>query len=261
MLELTPLYSLKNRLRFRCGTTSFIYPADYVANVQALGPYVDEIELLFLESKLATDYPTAELLTELRELQAQFNLTYNIHLPMDIAINAANANLACNNIDIMQNFICQLQVLEPESYCLHLPHDNAADFNGRCRKAITALLATGIAPRKLTVENLDYPLPILADVIKELDVSVCFDIGHAFVYNTGFAEHVNAFSDRIHIVHLHGPGLNSDDHNDLSYFGERWPVVMEFLQDFCGTVSLEVFSINRLNASLKFLEPYLERLA
>lgn len=255
-----PLYSLKNRLQFRFGTTSFIYKAGYAENVRALGPYVDEIELLFLSSQNA-DWPTAELVRELKTLKTQFNLTYNIHLPVDIAANAANTNVACKNIDILQKFICQLQDLEPESYCLHLPHDHNANFAVRCRSAISALLATGLPRRKLTVENLDYPLTILADVIKELDVGVCLDIGHTFVFNTNFETHVQTFGAQIETVHLHGPGLNRDDHNDLSHLGPNWPMVLKFLRGFRGAVSLEVFDITKLNNSLRFLEPYLGELA
>jgi len=39
--------SYKHAYPFKLGTTSFIYPDGYVPNVKMLGPYMDEIELLF----------------------------------------------------------------------------------------------------------------------------------------------------------------------------------------------------------------------
>lgn len=41
--------SHKGTFPFRLGTTSFIYPDNYETNVRLLAPYLDEIELLFLE--------------------------------------------------------------------------------------------------------------------------------------------------------------------------------------------------------------------
>ena len=42
--------SYKGLYPFRLGTTSFIYPDQYVPNVKSVGPFVDEIELLLFES-------------------------------------------------------------------------------------------------------------------------------------------------------------------------------------------------------------------
>lgn len=259
MLAPLPLYSLKNRSRLRWAATSFVYPAGYAENVRTLGPFVDEIELLFLESKHPGDLPGPKLLQELLELKTEFNLTYNIHLPMDVIPNAVNSDLACSNTAILNKFICQTAYLQPESYCLHLPWDNDPHFELRCYETISKLLAN-VEPHKLTVENLDYPLTVLKDVIEELDVGVCFDIGHALAFDTGFAEHVRAFAKRIQTVHLHAPEGNKDAHNALDLLGDNWPQVLEFLRNFNGTVSLELFDIQRLNDSLKFLEPFLGEL-
>lgn len=254
-----PLYSLKKRCRFRTATSSFIYPAGYVENVRALRPYVDEIELLFLSSKHPGDLPDKALIHELNTLRNELDLTYNIHLPTDIYPNTADKAQARQDMDTLLRFVEQTLALQPTSFCLHLPFDDAPDFAARCHNVMRAVIAAGVDSRKLTVENLDYPLTMLADVIRDLDAGVCFDIGHVFVYETGFAAHADAFSERIETVHLHGPGYKSDDHNDLSHLGDKWPQVLEFLQGFTGTLVLELFDIKRLNASLAFLEPYLEQ--
>ena len=42
--------SYKSMFPFKIGTTSFIYPDNYVRNVNMLAPYLDEIELILFEN-------------------------------------------------------------------------------------------------------------------------------------------------------------------------------------------------------------------
>lgn len=261
MVGPSPLFSLKKACRFRVAMTSFVYQADYAENVRALGPYADEIELVFLEGCQPDNLPDRALLRKLAELKSEFDLTYNIHLPTDLLPASPDTKLARQDTAILTRFVEHTLSLAPTSFCLHLPYDNFPDFPARCQAVISTLMSAGATGRRLTVENLNYPLTILADVINALDAGVCLDIGHAFVYKTGFAEQRDAFKDRIEIVHLHAPGIGCDEHNDLRCLGAHWPPVLDFLAGFRGTVALELFSIQKLNASLKFLEPYLEQLA
>ena len=56
--------SYKGMFPFKIGTTSFIYPDNYVQNVNMLAPYLDEIELIFFESipnSLPTNHETHEI--------------------------------------------------------------------------------------------------------------------------------------------------------------------------------------------------------
>ena len=80
--------SYKGIFPFKLGTTSFIYPDDYIPNVKMLGPYLDEIELLLFESLPADSLPTSGVIRELSELAGEHDVTYNIHLPTDVSISA-----------------------------------------------------------------------------------------------------------------------------------------------------------------------------
>ena len=53
------------------GTTSFIYPDHYARNVQLIGPFFDEIELLFFESRFEDSLPSRKDIQELKDLSAQ----------------------------------------------------------------------------------------------------------------------------------------------------------------------------------------------
>ena len=50
--------SYKGEFPFNIGTTSFIYPDDYVPNVKMLGPYLENIELLLFESQHTDALPS-----------------------------------------------------------------------------------------------------------------------------------------------------------------------------------------------------------
>lgn len=252
-----PIFSVKGRCAFNLGATSFVYPADYADNVERLGPYFDEIELLFLESRNTTDRPTPKLIDGLREQKLRLGLDYNIHLPMDITPNAPDTFMRRNGIEVLADFIRLTQPLEPLTYCLHLPWDNKPDFTERCAVTLTELLKTGLEPAKLTVENLNYPLTILKDLLDDLEVGVCLDVGHTIAFETGLETHLNAFRDRIYCMHLHASGTG-DDHSELGLLGRHAAPVLEFLQSYSGSVSLELFNITALNKSLAWLRPYLE---
>jgi hypothetical protein len=80
----------KGAFPFSIGTTSFIYPDGYVPNVETLGPYLDEIELLLLESTPENHLPDEEEISKLGLLAEQYQLTYNIHLPIDLYLGDEN---------------------------------------------------------------------------------------------------------------------------------------------------------------------------
>ena len=79
--------SYKNAYPFRVSAPSFIYPDDYIPNVQMLGPFLDEIELLCFESHKFS-LPTQETIREMGFLAKEFKFTYNVHLPTDIDLGS-----------------------------------------------------------------------------------------------------------------------------------------------------------------------------
>ena len=91
--------SYKNHYPFRLGTTSFIYPESYIPNVKMLGPYLDEIELLFMESN---SLPSKDQINELALLAKEYELTYNIHLPTDISIGASDSSIRLHAVETVK---------------------------------------------------------------------------------------------------------------------------------------------------------------
>ena len=112
--------SYKSMFPFKLGTTSFIYPDDYIPNVKMLGPYLDEIELLLFESLPADALPSKAVIAELSDLAREYDLTYNIHLPTDVSISAAQPEKQQQAVDTILSVIDRVAPLCPTAYSLHI---------------------------------------------------------------------------------------------------------------------------------------------
>jgi sugar phosphate isomerase/epimerase len=114
--------SYKGVYPFKLGTTSFTYPDHIIPNIKMLGPYLDEIELLLFESALPS-LPTRNDIKEIRRLGKQFDLTYNIHLPLDISLGAADRSRRHAGLESIKHIIDLTASLSPSTCTLHLPYD------------------------------------------------------------------------------------------------------------------------------------------
>jgi len=80
------------------------------------------------------------------------------------------------------------------------------------------------------------------------------DIGHLFVDGADIKIFYDSYYDNISIIHLHGVE-NGLDHLSLERLPEkRAGEIIEILNKFTKTVSMEVFSYDDLTTSLEFLE-------
>jgi len=252
--------SWKKRYPFRTGTTSFIYPAGYIDNVVRLGPFLDEIELLMFESQ-PESRPSDRLIHDLARLGEDHAITYNIHLPTDLALTHPERDVRDRAGRIMQDFILRLAPLDPSVYVLHLepPGDilNAKplrDWQQLAADCLGNLLQTGIPARRLALENLFFPFDWLDPLIEAFDLCVCMDIGHLALQNGDAEKFLKTYGTRIAIGHLHG--LRGDqDHVALSGLPTEYRrLLAAWLRAFTGTVSLEVFAYEPLLASLACLD-------
>ena len=74
-------HSYKKKYPFSLSVPSFIYPAGYEDNVKMLGPFVDEVELLFMSGEKEEYLPDNSLIERLQVLSRIYDIKYNIHLP------------------------------------------------------------------------------------------------------------------------------------------------------------------------------------
>lgn len=247
----------KHLFPFRLGTTSFIYPADYATNVEKVGPYVDEIELLFFESP-STSMPSQVQIDRLRSLAQNLDLFYNVHLPSDIDLGSPEADERQRAIQSLSRVVKLVEPLAPTTHTLHLSygeHDRSATavlaWQNRTRQSLSQLLpGLPIDSRSISVETLDYPPEWFFPIVRELDLSVCLDVGHLLRYEFDLQRSMKMFYDRITILHLHGL-LDGCDHRSLRGLPEDTrSILCPFLHRFRGSVSLEIFALDALEESL-----------
>jgi sugar phosphate isomerase/epimerase len=239
--------SLKNRFPFKLGTTSFIHPAGYSDNVRRLAPLVDEIELLFLESG---HLPTVAQIAELRALSKDLDITYNIHLPMDISLADPEPDIRRRSREDVLRALDRVRPLVATTHTLHvtfaMPDTRPASIESwkACAlESLGGLLAEApVDSRGISVETLDYPPQWLAPVILKLGLAVCVDVGHVIRYGFSLPSTLDLFSGNIRIFHLHGV-TGEQDHRALNHLApDARRTMATLLTDFHGSVSLEVFS-------------------
>jgi len=246
---------------FSIGTTSFIYPDDYVPNVKALGPYLENIELLLFESSHTDSLPSKQVIAELAVLAKDFNLTYNVHLPTDISISSRDAQQQRMAVETIIRVAERVAPLFPTTLTLHAPYqedslaeDKVKAWQEQVIKNLAKIVAGGTPAQLISIENLDYPFEILVPVISDLDLTICLDCGHLMLHGDDIQKFFKTHSARIAIIHLYGVEKNHF-HGGLDRLPEKLILpTLRLLAKFKGIVSLEVFSYAHLDASLKLME-------
>lgn len=262
----TPFYQplpkiYKNRYPFRLSVPSFVYPDTWAVNARMLAPHVDEIELLFFESLPDGCLPSREEIDALVQISKDFSLGYNIHLPTDVSLAASGRAGQAKAIDALGRVVDMTLALDPSSWTLHIPHDlekrtdtDIKRWQERALAGLEKFLDAGIPSRRLAIENLDYPFEWVRDIVRELDLSTCMDLGHLLLRGEDVAAFYRENAGRITVSHLHGV-RGGKDHLPLTAFSKTDETSIDnILEDFSGTLSVEVFSYDHLAASLEWLE-------
>jgi len=254
--------SYKGLYPFKLCTTSYIYPDHIVPNVEMLAPYMDEIEILLFESA-AGSLPSKSEIEKLSRLSRIFDLTYNVHLPLDITPGARDASVRRFALETIKQITELTAPLSPSTFTLHLPYDETNTEKSSVRRwqernydSIEQLTAAGLDGKRISIETLEYPLEWVETIINDFDLSVCIDVGHLMVNRFDMEYVFDRYRDRTTIMHLHGVE-GRKDHLSLDRLSkEQRKSVMRILEHFQGVISLEVFSYDNLVSSLKALAEF-----
>lgn len=255
----------KNAYPFRLATTSFIYPAGYSDNVRRLAPVVDEIELLLLESDHLPD--SAEI-SQLQKLAKDQDVSYNVHLPMDIRLGAVDADQRHRSISAVAQTLERVAPLAATTNTLHLTVDDTVqtgvDLNAwqsRCMESLEDLIRrTQIPSRQLSVETLDFNPQWLVDIVEPMDLAICIDVGHLLRFGYDLASVIDLFQQRTTAYHLHGVAGGKDHLSLAKLDADAASTLIPVLGHFCGTVSLEVFNHRHFSESLDALASLMSRM-
>ena len=252
--------SRKDRYPFRLGTTSFIYPADYITNVRLLGPYLDEIELLLLESHSPECFPSKGEIRQLAGASEGERLTYNVHLPTDIHPGDPDPGIRNHALEVLLDVFELTAPLAPVTHTLHLDYrpdvegrGDRSEWQKRVEESLNRLIAEGISAESISIETLHYPIQWAMEVIEGQGLKVCIDTGHLVLQGLNPGKLLDEVFDETAIIHLHGI-RDGRDHQSLACFGPDGRWIYEMLKSFGGSVSIEVFSFHQLESSLNYLD-------
>ncbi len=165
-----------------------------------------------------------EVVSELGELKDELGLSYTAHLPF-WAIETASLNdyIRSGSVDSNVHSIRLVEDLEPEAYVLHSTGALAAEYsrqgfspsvdilvqgymNSFAMKSLEEIISKSeVNPRKLAIENVEFPFEFTREIVDEFDTSICFDTGHLLTKQCGdesLSEFYRRHRDRIIEVHL-----------------------------------------------------------
>ncbi len=209
--------------------------------------------------------------------------TYTVHLPLwSLELASFNDPVRRGSVESVISAIDLLEPLEPEVYVLHTTGALATEFSqlsfpqnmvniinmlmtGFSATSVEEIITkTEIDPKRLAIENLEFPFDITREVVDEHDTSICFDTGHLLSKQSGdesVIEFYKKHRDRIVELHLHdgkASELGAKGFIDHRALGTCDMPVREFLlelvkDDFRGPLIFELSSEEAIE-SLKHIE-------
>lgn len=233
-MDRNQLRCYKKYFPFKLSTTSFIYPDQIIPNVE---------------------------IKELKKLSNDYEVNYNIHLPVDIFLGDKDEEIRFKGISIVKKTIELTLPLNPSQYILHFEQrdklnrkEDIKSWETNLGESLNEIICDGIDPSKIAIENLKYPFEWIQDLIKKFELYICIDIGHILLYKYDLNLFFKKYLDKTSVIHLHGCE-NGIDHLGIDRISESiLDLIFYNLKKFNGIVSIEVFSIDELIRSLEVLD-------
>jgi hypothetical protein len=264
---------MKKRFPFRFGTTSYIIPADIIPNVEFLSGKVDDIELVLFESEEFSNLPSPEDMHHLATLAGEADLTYSVHLPLDVYLGHQDRRERLRSAGKCRKIIDLTRGLPKSAYVLHFEAGPGIDINAfsvseldRFTRALhdscaMLLQQVDVPAVQICVENLNYPYELVLPVVEEYGFSVTLDVGHLEHYGFPTGEYLAGLLCRSRVLHMHGTRLGKD-HNSLSCMkAETLDMVMGALAGDPmpdRVFTLEIFSEEDFFSSCRTMERFLQ---
>ena len=263
-----PLMPMSGPHSFRLGTPSYVYPADILPNVEALAPYVDDIELVLFESRTTDDgrqttedrvsnIPTQDIIQRLAALAQQHGLTYTVHFPIDRHLGSPDAAERRALQKQMLAIMASTRPLAPFAYVLHLEGVSRDSAPARVQTWVSdiagllpALIECAGDPALLCVENLNYPFAWCEPLLDRFGLGICIDLGHLWIGGYDADAHLKRHLPRTRVIHLHGI-RDGRDHLALTALPPaRLRRLLNAIGDFAGVLTLEIFDYEGVRDSV-----------
>lgn len=254
--------SMKGIFPFRLGTTSYILPDDLVANVEFLGPLVDDVELVLFESEEGSNLPGADIIETLAELGRLRRISYTVHLPLDVRLGDPDEVMRIRSVEKCLKVIDLTRQLDPVAYIVHfdgevrgrMPARNVDRWAKALDRSAAGLLLSGVEPDRFCIETLEYPFEHAEHIVFRHGLSICLDVGHLAFYGYPIQDYLDRYLVHGRVIHLHGH-VNGTDHKGIGLLDFE---ILSMLTERLGSagdnnrvLTLEVFGIEDFDASME----------
>ncbi len=244
-------------LPFRIGTSSYIIPEDILPNVSYLADKVKDVELVLFDIDEYCNIPDKTRIAELKSLAETHDLSYTVHLPLDLNFSERDKDIS---IEKAMKVINGTRDLDPFAYICHLECKDIPDREGKNLHdwqeqriaAINTLSERSGIRADLVIENLErYAIGWNLPVIQACKTHACLDIGHLFLRGEDPIPIMREWLPITRVIHLHGIGTR--DHQSLRHMPKAavQAVIDElFQQNYRGVVTIEVFNETDFSESM-----------
>jgi len=250
---------------FRLGTTSYIIPSDILPNARYLAGKVRDIELILFEvDDGPNNLPSSEVIDELLQIASQYDMTYTVHLPLDLKLGDDGSEGDQSLVKAKRVIDCT-RGLDPWAYVLHLNGRSVRTstdagltkrWQDQSVRALELVAEWTGGAEKLAVENLEtYPLDFIQPVLDRIPVSRCVDIGHLWLDHHDPISYLQVALPHTRVVHIHG--IAERDHRSLAFMSQEkvsqiWDELIR--ANYEGVLTLEIFSEEDFISSLEVIK-------
>ncbi len=264
-------------MKFKIATTSYIYPADILTNVDKLKNIVDGIQLIFFESPENSTLPNPVDIKKLKKIASEYDLKYFIHLPVDIDLSTDNDTKRKKSLNTINKMIETGEKINCQFYIAHLnlPNLNKEDLINKKKctavfykfitntvKNLDSIFKQFPIKKKFLIENTDYNIRYLDYLLFEYGLDLCLDIGHLVLQKEDIIIKIKKYTEKIKLVHLHGINKKKEDHKSLSHFkkSELKKILISCKKTNAAFLVIEVFDEESFFNSYELLKGILKNL-
>ncbi|MBI3581834.1 MAG: sugar phosphate isomerase/epimerase [Nitrospinae bacterium] len=254
-MENSPLKKFEgrfDRLGFRLGAPSWVWPGTYSENARMLKPLFREVQITAYEPHSVSPV-TAEELDSLDALNsAQFG--YSLHLPIPTGLSAPGGSPELPIVETIKAF----RKVGVGNHVLHIEKPGRGWDPVLVRERVARIIeSSALRPEQVCVENIiSTRFEEVWPAVAGLGVSVCFDVGHCVARGEDPMRFFDDYSGKIRMAHIHGATRGRDDHLALGALGLETlsGIVARFAGlGMAGAVIIENFSAETLLESLEDL--------
>lgn len=248
-----------DKINYKIGSTSYVYPADILTNVEKLKDIVDGIQLILFDSSDEVNLPNSLVCEKLKEIKERHNLEYYIHLPLDINF-AVNTDKEREQLfSIMKNMVEIGESIDSTYYIAHLNFND--NFMENTEINLDHLFKEYPIKDRFLIENIEYPINHLDHFLYDYGLNLCMDIGHLLLQDQNIHRLIEKYTEKIKIVHFHAVDPNKKDHKSLIHYNQKdLEVLINTLKTFnISTYIIEVFEKKGFFESYDILNKYIDK--